>query len=451
MDIIVDLLGFSDGDNFLPKEVCIVTIQQLSFMQWVVEPDSDFDDMTLSLQNSIQHYTQSVHGIRWDEGYVPIAKSVELLKLYTAQSCKIYMWDDGNKQKIGFLQSVLNRRVLDLKWFECPSPDMIFRNPDWTSYCVMHKQKFIRGEMVISCAMRRCAIMRDWIWRMCGGDMTSEGIYAKLYGPISMRLRAALLQRSSNSASGVQQPVAGGSAAPPVPPVASTVPVLNRCSGGGITACNIGNVVMTSTHRFTNAHPSVQNVNISGCVVNNANTRADNNCRPIRVAHPVTRAPVLVRAQPIRALPIRPIPIRPTHARQLPVRAVRSNGVDAILDLTSQSSNDTTRSRANEVHSVVAQHAEAPEPLQSTAPNTASEVSTPQDNTNYSDVEIVETPDQDEAQSQAQAVAEARHTPAFGSPPPSYNSIFGENSGGNLKVYGDNSSDEHTSGCECNV
>ncbi|XP_023317289.1 uncharacterized protein LOC111694219 [Trichogramma pretiosum] len=98
-----------------------------------VAPDSKFDDMSRALQNKVQDCTLNVHGLRWGDGSVSAEKSLQMLKEHTVQESRVYLYAEEH-YKLVYLQRVLNHRVFDLAWFNCPNPNEVYDSRDHSHF-----------------------------------------------------------------------------------------------------------------------------------------------------------------------------------------------------------------------------------------------------------------------------------------------------------------------------
>ncbi|KAL7289426.1 hypothetical protein TKK_0016622 [Trichogramma kaykai] len=181
MDVIVEIQGFRLDQNFIPKEVCITSVQALSYSHWIIESPKPFVELTVAEQVSVQDFSSMHLGIHWCEGYLTPEKSEELIRMYTASAVNVYMYAD-DQCKLDCLEKLLNRRVLDLQLFLCPSPEAKEGILDTLVYCGLHRQKLINGQSQVLCCMRRITALRQWMCTIAAPYISSEYMYGALLG-----------------------------------------------------------------------------------------------------------------------------------------------------------------------------------------------------------------------------------------------------------------------------
>lgn len=180
---IVDFQGWKNGDEeikdlpwFVMKEFAVVGIHNNLIVHCVTKPPSnmkfiDIPDLSFFKQN-VKFCTRFIHGLRWDDGYMPLEDAYQMLKDILRDADTIYC---KGSERCMYLSQLLARTVLDLDCLDCPKANQWPPYPGNQVQLLLtcpyrsHQPGCCQNEHNIS-RYRRCALhsalkYRDWYQR----------------------------------------------------------------------------------------------------------------------------------------------------------------------------------------------------------------------------------------------------------------------------------------------
>ncbi|CAB0039743.1 unnamed protein product [Trichogramma brassicae] len=117
----------------------------------------------LHIRNSIDHFSQRVHGIQWCEGSVVGDELFKNLKNMLINADRIYTFADS-MSKLRFWEELLERKVFNLCEYMCPSPQELARQYNFRYNCLTHMLKAdTRIARSFQCSLNNCHLLKKWV------------------------------------------------------------------------------------------------------------------------------------------------------------------------------------------------------------------------------------------------------------------------------------------------
>lgn len=160
---IVDLQGFIHNEDYVVKEICILT-KNLKFHEIVKSPSS-FTNLTSKYKQQVKWLENNYHGLRWSQGYITVE---ELRKTITPilNGKSIFL---KGLNKIRWLQGILNSKMhvyvnvedmgCNIKLSESFFKESVQQGVNNIECCKKHKFKNNH------CALRNASVIRQWYLR----------------------------------------------------------------------------------------------------------------------------------------------------------------------------------------------------------------------------------------------------------------------------------------------
>lgn len=156
----VDLQGFNSNENFVVKEICILT-KNLKFHEIVKSPHS-FSDLTSKYKQQVKWLENNYHGLRWSQGYIT---QEELLKTIVPILRNKFIFVKGSN-KLRWLREMLDQQIkfcVNIEDMDCNiklsypiSKDCIDQENEKVKCC--NKHTFMKSH----CALRNALLIRQW-------------------------------------------------------------------------------------------------------------------------------------------------------------------------------------------------------------------------------------------------------------------------------------------------
>ena len=159
MQLIIDIQGFNDNnDNFVPKEIAIVSLdEEKSVGHWVIAPDYPFYHLEYNARARNIWLTNNHHNLYWRDGSVKIDYVVQELRKITKNVDFIYV---RGSCKSKYLQEILEKNIIDL--------ETDIYNPSFEKMPVIEEKCYLHcsrknNKRKYSCALKNALIIRQWI------------------------------------------------------------------------------------------------------------------------------------------------------------------------------------------------------------------------------------------------------------------------------------------------
>lgn len=155
MDCVIEIQGFFDKDDeFVPKEVAVVTLDEEFSGHWIISPPVLFTDLPQQIRIKNNWLTHNHHGIEWFEGDITLQQLHIKLRDIARGSGKIYAFGPINA---GYLQAVMSREIVNLETVNCPT----FSTLAFNSQRCLHHGLMRRPEL--TCSLNRAVRLKQWI------------------------------------------------------------------------------------------------------------------------------------------------------------------------------------------------------------------------------------------------------------------------------------------------
>lgn len=156
----VDLQGFNSNENFVVKEICILT-KNLKFHEIVKSPHS-FSNLTSKYKRQVKWLENKYHGLRWSQGYI----TQEELQKTIAPILKNKIIFVKGPNKLRWLREILGQQITlcvniedmgcNIKLSNPISKDCIYQGNENIKCC--NKHTFENSH----CAVRNALLIRLW-------------------------------------------------------------------------------------------------------------------------------------------------------------------------------------------------------------------------------------------------------------------------------------------------
>lgn len=157
MDIVIDIQGFRDVDEqFIPKEVAVVAINDPIIGHWIMMPPYPFGDLPEKARRENNWLSRNYHGIEWFDGEVNSKYFTIQLREITRQARYIY---SRGQEKANYLRNLLSRNVYNLEGISPPLKNL----PDAEERghrCAHHG---FRANAKFTCALRNAYKLKRWL------------------------------------------------------------------------------------------------------------------------------------------------------------------------------------------------------------------------------------------------------------------------------------------------
>lgn len=151
---IVDIQGFVDCENqFLPKEVAVVSLREGHIAHWVIAPPCEFSELPYPTQKQNNWLTVNFHGIEWYDGEISSIQLKKHIREIAQVADHIYV--RGREKKL-YLERITARRIFNL---ENISPTFEELRSS-TQYCLHHGSIKRR---VFKCALHNALNLKKWL------------------------------------------------------------------------------------------------------------------------------------------------------------------------------------------------------------------------------------------------------------------------------------------------
>lgn len=144
----------NEENNFIVKELAIVNPDANSFQTWLFKPPFPMSKITIpSLRFANEYLSQHVFGLEWIEGEVQYEEVKNIVTKYT--SCSESVYAHGKARQI-FLQSLLQRTVINLEDIKCPKYNSLAFP---SQSCAHHLHQFTS----FRCALKEASVYAKYL------------------------------------------------------------------------------------------------------------------------------------------------------------------------------------------------------------------------------------------------------------------------------------------------
>ena len=117
---VVDIQGFHAPD-FIPKEICIVSVETSFVRHRMIAPPTCYYRLSPRLKKQVDFVTKHIHGLHWDLGYTLETDALDLLRRTLKDADCVYI---KGSERVNYLKKLLNNfvRLVDLDIFDYRGP-----------------------------------------------------------------------------------------------------------------------------------------------------------------------------------------------------------------------------------------------------------------------------------------------------------------------------------------
>lgn len=155
MRVVVDFVSFDDSQGrAIIKELAVVSVGENRCTHFVVKPPFNWSELHDDARTSNAVTTTSVHGIKWEDGWVSHADMPKALGSAVERATAIYSY---GASKCSVLQKLLKRAVIDMEAeFQAPKANCIgFAGQSCLLPC--HRVR------TLTCALRNASVHAKWL------------------------------------------------------------------------------------------------------------------------------------------------------------------------------------------------------------------------------------------------------------------------------------------------
>ncbi|KYN07153.1 hypothetical protein ALC62_01885 [Cyphomyrmex costatus] len=158
MNIVIDIQGFKNTEeDFFPKEVAIVSINNDHCAHWIIAPYS-FTELSTRSKSQNNWLSKNFHGIEWFEGDTPYKNLCRHLRTIAQFTNRIFI---RGRDKSAFLHRITSRNIINLEEEEkCPPFHQL---PQLKQTCLIHSIKIKTNNREYTCALNNALRIRKWI------------------------------------------------------------------------------------------------------------------------------------------------------------------------------------------------------------------------------------------------------------------------------------------------
>lgn len=157
MNIVIDIQGLKDKyNNFIPKEVAVVSTAQQYVGHWVVKPPYECDELPPIITRQNIWIQANHHGICWSEGETSLQAVEIILKKIAARATRIFT---RGSEKSAYLTRLTGYFVINLAEDDDAPP---FRQlPQSELYCTHHR--LLTEHNVYKCSLNNASRISSWL------------------------------------------------------------------------------------------------------------------------------------------------------------------------------------------------------------------------------------------------------------------------------------------------
>ena len=151
---VIDMQGFMANKNeFIAKEVAVIHGKKQKIAHFAFMPPTNRHP---DIQQ--QYFLENVHGIKWNSGYVLYELLQTVLQQVTKDFCK------RKSEKRFFGKNLLNKHVINLEDFACPSLNAIRVSDEFQSYglCDDNVECFYYSFEIMNCVLFYVMMLSHW-------------------------------------------------------------------------------------------------------------------------------------------------------------------------------------------------------------------------------------------------------------------------------------------------
>lgn len=153
-ELVIDIQAFvGPQDEYLPKEICVLSVNHPYSDSWVIGPPCRFSELDFSTRRQNNWLSRNYHRLNWEDGEVPPFSLPMLLNRATANASVVYV---RGREKSIYLSKIISVPVVNLEGY---SP-ALKRLEAPRNLCLFHG--------VVTCELYKCAIqnahkIKQWI------------------------------------------------------------------------------------------------------------------------------------------------------------------------------------------------------------------------------------------------------------------------------------------------
>jgi len=111
---VVDIQGFDVYGNFIPKELCVVSVESTFVRHRMIGPPTHYQRLSPQLKKQVNFVTNHIHGLYWDQGYALERDVLDLLRELLKYADKVFI---KGSERVNYLKNLLKNisaKVIDL-------------------------------------------------------------------------------------------------------------------------------------------------------------------------------------------------------------------------------------------------------------------------------------------------------------------------------------------------
>lgn len=157
MNIVIDIQGLIDNyNNFIPKEVAVVSIEHQYSSHWLVKPPYKCSVLAPEIIKKNQWLRRNHHGIDWSEGETSLQTIEIILKQLAFRASRIFT---RGSVKSAYLSDLTGGFIINLEGDDdCPSFDSL---PQSAVHCIHHGSSSEHGSY--KCALNKAMRIKGWL------------------------------------------------------------------------------------------------------------------------------------------------------------------------------------------------------------------------------------------------------------------------------------------------
>lgn len=157
MNIVIDIQGLKDKyNNFIPKEVAVISIESDFYAHWLVAAPHPYDELQPHIQRQNKWLKNNHHGIEWREGTTSLYDVENILKKIAARANRIFTRGHDKSLYLAHLTGcfIINLEEDD----EVPA----FRNlPASETFCIYHG--LLHKNKKHQCSLNNITRIKKWL------------------------------------------------------------------------------------------------------------------------------------------------------------------------------------------------------------------------------------------------------------------------------------------------
>lgn len=180
MDFVIEMQGLRDKqNNFLPKEVAVVSLQGRISAHWTIVPAHEYVELPRNIRESNDFVSSRILGLHWFDGDITLRKLKHHFYSIARVASKIYI---KGGEKARYAQSLMSRNVHNIDEYNTIAFSELENLHNVQESCLFHQlqqDKYINKH----CALHRAHLLRTWLRSLVPADSTdkfSDALYDSL-------------------------------------------------------------------------------------------------------------------------------------------------------------------------------------------------------------------------------------------------------------------------------